>query len=71
MGHIGTISIRVPKPLSRRFEEVMLKMDLDYYYNGHAVVFWMATVVIIAIIASLWPAHNATRVRVRESLTYA
>ncbi len=43
---------------------------LDYQYNLGAVGFWLASILVIAVLASMIPASNAARVNVRQSLTY-
>ena len=43
-------------------------LDFRYSIGGSAV--WLAIVVLLSVLASLWPALQATRVSVREALAY-
>lgn len=51
--------------------QTMIEIDLDYAFNLPAVWIWLATVVIISLLASLLPGRDATRISVRQSLAYA
>jgi putative ABC transport system permease protein len=57
-------------PLARRMGQAMLETDLDFAFAWWAVAAWLATVVVIAALATLVPARQAARTRVRESLAY-
>jgi putative ABC transport system permease protein len=48
----------------------MFQSSLDYRFNWSAVFIWLVIVLALSILASIIPAHNATRVNVRQSLTY-
>ena len=65
------IAFMIAQPISRQLGQVMLKMDLDFYYNWMAALIWLGAVIILAILASLWPARTATKISVRQSLSYA
>lgn len=73
---IGSWLLAVPlaffiaRPISRQLGQVMLKMDLDYYYDFSAAIIWLGAVALLAVLASAWPARRATRVSVRQSLAY-
>lgn len=43
---------------------------LLYQFTPTGILLWLAIVVVLGIVASWWPARNATRVSVRESLAY-
>ena len=45
--------------------------NLDFYYNWMAALIWLGAVIVLAILASLWPARTATKISVRQSLSYA
>ena len=74
---IGSWALAVPlaffiaRPISRQLGQVMMKMDLDYYYDFSAVIIWLGAVALLAVLASVWPARRATRISVRQSLAYA
>ncbi|MFL2650908.1 MAG: ABC transporter permease, partial [Anaerolineales bacterium] len=65
------IAFVIAQPISRQLGQVMLKMDLDFYYNWMAALIWLGAVIVLAILASLWPARTATKISVRQSLSYA
>jgi putative ABC transport system permease protein len=58
------------KPLSSAFGQIMFGIDMDYQYNLNAALIWLVVVLIIAALASIIPARNATRISVRQSLAY-
>lgn len=58
-------------PMARLLGQTMIEVDLDYAFNGTAVVAWLVIIVVISVLASLLPARRATRISVRESLAYA
>jgi len=47
---------------------LQLPLDFDYSIGGMAL--WLAIVVVLSALASLWPALRATQVSVREALAY-
>jgi putative ABC transport system permease protein len=74
----GLLSWAAAVPLSLVFAravagamgQVMFQTSLDYQYDFGAVGLWQVIVLIISALASILPAHSATRVSVRESLAY-
>jgi putative ABC transport system permease protein len=74
----GLLSWAAAVPLSLVFAravagamgQVMFQTSLDYQYDFGAVGLWLVIVLIISALASILPAHSATRVSVRESLAY-
>jgi putative ABC transport system permease protein len=48
----------------------MMEAPLEFSYSIGGVLGWLALVTVIGALASLWPARNATRVSVREALSY-
>ncbi|MCB9422962.1 MAG: ABC transporter permease [Ardenticatenaceae bacterium] len=61
----------VARPMSRILGQTILQVDLDFAFNGTAVLIWLIAILSISVLASLVPAHNAARISVRESLAYA
>lgn len=61
----------VARPMSAVLGQTIFQADLDFAFNTTAVIIWLVAVLSIAFLASLIPAHAATRVSVRESLAYA
>lgn len=59
------------QPLARLLGQTMIEIDLDYAFNFPAVGIWLGGVLVLAVLFSLWPARNATRISVRESLAYS
>jgi putative ABC transport system permease protein len=68
---IGTL---VALPLSRFLSDMVgqsiIEADLSYTFSAEGALLWLALVVILATLASSWPARNATRVTVRDVLAY-
>ncbi len=65
------ISYFVAQPITRLLGQAMLDLDLDYAYNWQAVMIWLVTVLTISALMSLGPARSASRVSVRENLSYS
>jgi putative ABC transport system permease protein len=65
------ISFALGQPMAGALGQAMFDANLDYSYNLTAVGIWLGIIVVIAVIASILPARNATRISVRESLAYA
>ncbi|MBE0687550.1 MAG: FtsX-like permease family protein [Anaerolineaceae bacterium] len=64
------IAFVIARPLARSLGMTMLEVDLDFAFNYPSIGIWLITIIIIASIASLTPAKKATRISVREALTY-
>jgi len=74
---VGVLSWLIAVPLSypgaRLLSDMVGKafnLPLDFDYSMPGVVTWFAIVVVLSALASLWPALRATRVSVREALSY-
>ena len=65
------ISLLASPYLAEALGKAMFGATLDYQYNWSAVAIWFAVMLIIAALASIIPAGNATRISVRDSLAYA
>jgi putative ABC transport system permease protein len=48
----------------------LFQMPLDFDYSAGGMVGWLAIVVVLSALSSLWPALRATQVSVREALAY-
>jgi putative ABC transport system permease protein len=48
----------------------LFRLPLNFDFSLMGVGMWLGIVVILSALASLWPALRATRVSVREALTY-
>jgi putative ABC transport system permease protein len=68
---IGTL---LALPLSRFLSDMVgrsiMEADLSYTFSTQGALLWLALVIILATLASSWPARNATRVTVRDVLAY-
>jgi putative ABC transport system permease protein len=58
------------RPLASLLGQTMLRVDLDYSFNYAAVAVWLGMILVVSILASIWPAMRATRLSVRESLAF-
>jgi putative ABC transport system permease protein len=75
---LGVLSWLLAVPLSipsaRLFSEVIgnavIHFPLDFAYSVDGVLLWLAIVVVLSALASLWPSLQATKVSVREALAY-
>jgi putative ABC transport system permease protein len=65
------VSILVSPAAADAMGHAMFGATLDYQYNWPAVGMWLLIVVMISILASIFPARGATRISVRDSLAYA
>lgn len=65
------IAVVASRPLARLLGQTMLDVELDYAFNGTAVLIWLAAILLISALAAILPARDATRISVRESLAYA
>lgn len=61
----------IARPVSNLLGQTILQIDLDFQFSIGGVVIWLVAILAIAFLASLVPAHAATRISVRESLAYA
>ncbi|MBK8984612.1 MAG: FtsX-like permease family protein [Chloroflexi bacterium] len=65
------LALVVARPMSNLLGQTILKVDLDFAFSTVGVAIWLVAILSIAFLASLVPAHAATRISVRESLAYA
>ena len=64
------LSAPVGRVLAGAVVESVLKAQANFQYSAVGVIIWLAIVVVIGILSSLGPAHNAVRLSVREVLDY-
>jgi putative ABC transport system permease protein len=64
------IALLVTPIMANALGQTLFKSQLDYAFNIQAVFAWLATILVIAALASIIPAQNATKINVRQSLTY-
>jgi putative ABC transport system permease protein len=64
------ISLALTPLMANALGQIMFQSSLDYRFNWSAVFIWLVIVLALSILASIIPAHNATRVNVRQSLNY-
>ncbi len=58
------------KVLSDAIGSITMKTSLDYTYSLSGLGMWLAIAGVLAVLASLLPARNASRVSVRDVLAY-
>jgi len=68
------LAVPLSYPLALAFSNVvgnaLLRTPLDFQYSVGGVFLWLLIVVARSALASLWPALRATRISVRDALTY-
>jgi len=75
---VGVMSWLLAAPLSylasKFFSDAVgmatMEAPLEFRYSIAGLLGWLALVAVIGAVASLWPARSATRVSVREALSY-
>ena len=69
-----TLAVPLSIPSARLFSQVvgdtLLRLPLDFMFSTDGVLLWLAVVLVLSTLASIWPALRATRVSVRETLSY-
>ncbi|CAA9310539.1 MAG: ABC transporter, fused permease protein, partial [uncultured Chloroflexia bacterium] len=69
---IGTVlSIPLGIWLGNSLGMSLLARPLDYIFSVAALLIWLALVILIAVVASLIPAHHAAQLTIRDTLAYA
>jgi putative ABC transport system permease protein len=64
------LAFAVARPMANLLGQTILEIDLDFAFSYVGVIIWFVAILAIAFLASLVPAHAATRISVRESLAY-
>jgi putative ABC transport system permease protein len=64
------LSLPISRLMSFNIGNSLLDQPLSYQYALYAVPLWLAIVLVVATLASYVPARNASRLTVREVLTY-
>ena len=64
------ISFFLARPLTNALGQILFETNLAYQYHTGAMLAWLVIILIISTLASLMPARSATRISVRESLSY-
>ena len=64
------LSLPVSLALGARFGQVMLPVEASYVPRPGAVLWWLGLTVVVALIATAWPARRATRVPTAAALAY-
>jgi putative ABC transport system permease protein len=67
-------SIPISIPMSLAFDsmlgQVLLQYPLALVFSKSTLVVWLAIVLAVSILASLFPAYRAMRMSIRETLAY-
>ena len=64
------LALPLGKVLSDAIGAITMKISLDYMYSVSGLGLWLAIASVLAVLASLLPARNASRVSVRDVLAY-
>jgi putative ABC transport system permease protein len=64
------LSIPAAYLLATRGLSLALNQQLSYQFSPIGAIIWLTLITLLAVIASSFPARNAAKVSVRESLTY-
>lgn len=64
------LSVPLSLLLSNQVGLALLQMPLDYRYSIAGAFFWLVALLILAVLACLGPAQNASRLTIREVLAY-
>lgn len=62
------IAYFVAQPIANELGITMFGIQMDYTFDLFAPVYWFCLILIIALLASYWPAKKATNISVAESL---
>jgi putative ABC transport system permease protein len=66
----GVLSFPISFVLLRLISSAMLGADMQLQITMEGFIIWLAVVVILSTVASMWPARNAARLTIREVLAY-
>ncbi len=66
----AALAFPLSKLLSDAVGSSIFKTSLSYTFSLGGVGLWLAVVISLATLASVWPARNASRITVREVLAY-
>jgi putative ABC transport system permease protein len=64
------ISIPISFILLRIISEALVGTVMDLQITPAGFTIWLVTVVVLSMVASLWPARGASRLTIREVLAY-
>ncbi len=68
---IGTLlAVPISRFLSNAVGVAFLRTPLSYTFSMIGALYWLAAVILLAALASLWPARHAARISVRDALAY-
>jgi len=56
------------EPIASQLGKTMLGIQLDFRFNSSAVLFWLGIVLMLAWLASYWPARKATQLTIQNCL---
>jgi putative ABC transport system permease protein len=66
----AVVAFPLSKTLSNIVGMVVMNTTLNYTYSTGGLMLWLGVVTVLAVLASAWPARNASRVTVRDVLAY-
>jgi putative ABC transport system permease protein len=66
----AVVAFPLGQVLSNAIGAITMKIGLDYIYSLNGLGMWLVIASVLAVLASLLPARNASRVSVRNVLAY-
>ncbi len=64
------LSFPISAALLKIISSAMMGSSMELVFTAQGIVYWLGVVVLLSIIASIIPAHNAARLTIREVLSY-
>jgi putative ABC transport system permease protein len=64
------LALPLGKLLSDAVGETVFQVPLNFTFTADGIILWLVAVVILAALASAWPARNASQVSVQDALAY-
>jgi len=56
------------EPIAQELGLSLFHIKLDYAFDNMAIIYWLVIVLVLALMASIWPATKAAKLTVRECL---
>jgi putative ABC transport system permease protein len=66
----AVVAFPLSKVLGNMVGMMIMNTTLSYAYSTGGLMLWLGVVTVLAVLASAWPARNASRVAVRDVLAY-
>jgi putative ABC transport system permease protein len=66
----AALALPLSQAMSNMVGESIMQATLSYTYSAGGVGLWLVVVLVLAVLASFWPARNASKFTVRDVLAY-